>query len=76
MAKTLTTKAMENYSNDLLTISEEEEDSGLKYVFQTRKTKDSTGSRIRGPMGLWDKAHTYIDNDCQLLLNHLNEYYS
>jgi hypothetical protein len=26
-------------------------------------------------MGMFDKAETYIDNDAQKLLDHLNEFY-
>lgn len=69
------TKELEPYSNPMLTITEEEQDLGFKYVFQTRLTKTTTGKRIRSPMGMFSKAETYIDNDCQVLLDHLNKYY-
>jgi hypothetical protein len=59
----------------MLTITEDEEELGFKYVFQTRLTKASTGKRIRSPMGMFSKAETYIDNDCQVLLDHLNSFY-
>lgn len=75
-AKKVQLKALEKYGcSKLLTITEEEKELGYKHVFQTRITKESTGERIRSPMGMFSKEQTYIDNDVQLLLNHLNEYY-
>ena len=68
-------KDLEPYQNDMLTITEDEEELGFKYVFQTRLTKASTGKRIRSPMGMFSKAETYIDNDCQVLLDHLDQFY-
>lgn len=67
---------LEKYQNELLNITEEERDIGYKHVFQTRPTKNTTGERIRAPMGLFTKEQTYIDNDAQLLLDHLHKYYS
>ncbi len=66
---------LENYKNDLLHISEDDEILGYKHVFQTRVTKKTTGSRIRSPMGMFTREQTYMDNDAQLLLDHLDEYY-
>ena len=74
-AKKLPLKDLEGYSSDLLHITEEEKDLGFKYIFQTRITKNTTGERIRSPMGLFTKEQTYMDNDCQVLLDHLTEYY-
>lgn len=74
-AKKITIKDLKDYENDLLNITEEEKEVGFKHVFQTRITKKTTGERIRSPMGMFTKEQTYIDNDVQLLLNHLNEYY-
>jgi hypothetical protein len=66
---------LEKYGSNLLTITEEDKDLGYKHVFQTRLTKQTVGERIRSPMGMFNKEHTYIDNDCQLLLGHLKEFY-
>jgi hypothetical protein len=74
-AKKVPIKELEKYGSKLLDITEEEKELGYKHVFQTRITKQSTGMRIRAPMGMFDKAETYIDNDCQKLLDHLNEFY-
>lgn len=67
---------LEHYKNNMLTIDEEEEALGYKHCFQTRLTKKTTGLRIRSPMGLFTKEETYIDNDAQVLLDHLKEFYS
>lgn len=74
-SKVLPLKELEGYENDLLHITEEDKDLGYKYVFQTRKTAKTIGERIRSPMGMFDKAHTYIDNDVNVLLNYLKSYY-
>lgn len=74
-ATKISTKDVEGYDEKLLNISEDEEELGVKYVFQTRLTKESIGTRIRSPMGMFDKNQTYMDNDAQMLLDHLHEYY-
>lgn len=73
--KVLPLKELEGYENDMLHITEEDKDLGYKFVFQTRKTQKTIGERIRAPMGMFDKAHTYIDNDVNVLLNYLKQYY-
>lgn len=66
---------LEPYLNEHLTITEDDLLVGYKHVFQTRITKNTTGERIRGPMGMFDVAHTYINNDAQMLLDIVHEYY-
>lgn len=68
-------KELEKYGSKMLTITDEDRELGYKHVFQTRPTGKTTGERIRSPMGMFDKAETYIDNDCQILLDHLQEFY-
>ena len=75
-AKKIPIKDLEDYNSDLLHITEEERELGFKYVFQTRITAKSTGERIRSPMGLFSRNETYMDNDAQILLDHLNKFYS
>ena len=75
-AKKVPIKELEKYQNDLLHISDEERELGFKHVFQTKITKGTTGERIRSPMGMFAKEQTYIDNDAQLLLDHLDEFYA
>ena len=67
---------LEEYKSDLLTITPQEEALGFKYVFQTMITKDTVNERLRGPMGLFAANETFIDNDMQLVLDRLHEYYS
>lgn len=74
-SKKVPLKDLKGYSNSMLNITEEEEMLGFKYVFQTRLTKSTTGERIRSPMDMFSKEETFIDNDCQLLLNRLSDFY-
>ena len=69
-------KALRDYNNDLLNITPDEEALGFKYVFQTRLTKDTVGERMRGPLGLFETKETFIDNNAQLVLNRLHDYYA
>lgn len=66
---------LEKYNSNLLEITDEDRELGFKHVFQTRLTKGTVGERIRSPMGMFDKSQTYMDNDAQKLLVHLNEFY-
>jgi hypothetical protein len=75
MAKKVPIKELEKYGNGLLDITEDEKELGYKHVFQTRPTKQTTGTRIRSPLGMFSKEQTYTDNDVQKLLDHLNEFY-
>lgn len=74
-SKKIRLKDLENYSNALLTITDEDKELGFKYVFQTRLTKETVGERLRGPMGLFSRQETYINNDMQLVFDRLQEYY-
>lgn len=69
-------KALKDAKSPLLNITPEEEALGFKYVYQTRLTKETVNERIRGPLGLWDNTETYIDNNMQLVMNRLHEYYN
>ena len=74
MARTMPIKKLTD-KNELLTFSKREEVTGYKYVFQTLKTKETTGYRVRGPMDLWEDNETFIDNDAQVVLDILDEHY-
>lgn len=67
---------LEAYHSDLLVITDEDRELGYKHVFQTRPTKETVGERIRSPMGLFEKHQTFMDNDAQLLLEHLRRFYA
>jgi len=75
-AKKIRLKDLSKYDSDLLTITDEEEMLGFKYVFQTKLTKETVNERLRGPMGLFDNKETYIDNNIQLVFDRLYEYYN
>ena len=74
--KQMPVKTLEKFPNALLNITDEEREDGVKYVFQTRITKDSAGEKMRSAMGLWNRDELYIDNDLQLVFNRLKEFYS
>lgn len=75
-SKKVPIKTLKDYKSDLLTITPEEESLGYKYVFQCRLTKETVHERIRGPMGMFDNKETFIDNNMQLVLNRLHNYYA
>lgn len=66
---------LKNYSSPLLNITPEEEALGFKYVFQTRLTKETVNERMRSSLGMWTAPETYIDNNVQLVLDRLHQYY-
>lgn len=74
MARTMPVKKLTE-DTELLKITKREQAVGIKYVFQTMKTKDTTGSRIRGPMDLWQDEEVFIDNDAGMVLDILDEHY-
>lgn len=73
--KKMPVKRLKAYENDLLTYTEKEEAVGVKYVFQTQLTKETVNERVRGPDDLWELQETYIDNNCQALLDRIIQYY-
>ncbi len=60
----------------LLTITDRDKDLGYKHVFQTRTVKATVGDRVRSPFGLFSDEETYIDNDAQVVVDQLQNYYS
>lgn len=74
-SKKVTLKSLKEYSSPLLTVTPEEEALGFKYVFQCKLTKETVNERLRGPLGLFSTKETFIDNNAQLVLNRLKEYY-
>jgi hypothetical protein len=76
MTRKMPLRDLEDYKNPMLNITEDEEMLGFKHCFQTRLTKKTIGTRIRSPIGMFTKEETFIDNDCQVLLDHLKEFYS
>jgi hypothetical protein len=75
-ATRMSLKDLEPYRNNgLLNIDEDDELLGYKYCFQTRLTKTTVGKRIRSPMGMFTREQTFMDNDAQILLDHLHKFY-
>lgn len=60
---------------ELFHISEDEEIEGVKYTYQVRSTQETVEGRIRSISGLWNAKQIFIDNNAQLLLNHIEEHY-
>jgi len=75
-SKKVPLKTLKDYSSPMLKITSEEEALGFKYVYQTRITKESVNERLRGPLGLFETKETFIDNNIQLVLNRLKNYYA
>lgn len=75
-SKKMPIKDLKGYENSMLNITEEEELLGFKYVFQTRLTKQTTGERIRSPLGMFEREETFMDNDAQKLMQRLHDFYN
>lgn len=67
---------LEGIENDMLTITEEDRDLGMKYVFSTKPTKESVGDCTRSPLGMWSFNERFIDNDITHVINRLKEFYA
>lgn len=74
--KKVTLKDLADCESDMLNITPDDEAIGYKHVFQTKLTKQTVGERIRSPMGMFSNKELYVDNDAQLLLDHLKAYYA
>jgi len=74
-SKKVVLKKLDAYESSLLHITDEEATLGFKYVFQTKITKETVNERLRGPIGLFDTSETFTDNNMQLIMNRLHEYY-
>lgn len=75
MAKQVPLRLVEPFQNPMLNVSEDDKERGVKYVFQTRMTKESAGEKIRAPQDMWSKSETFIDNNIQHVLDRLADYY-
>lgn len=75
-SKKVPLKTLKDYGSDLLSITPEEEALGFKYVFQTKLTKETVSERLRGPLGLFSTKETFIDNNMQLVIDRLRQYYA
>lgn len=74
-AKKVKLKDLEGYESKMLNITERDQMLGYKYVFQTQITKETVNERLRGPLDLFAMNETFIDNNVQMVLDRLHEYY-
>ena len=74
--KEISVKKLEAYQNDLLHITDEEREDGVKRVFCTRISKEFIGDKTRSAMGLWKRNELFIDNDLDQVFTRLLEYYA
>lgn len=74
-SKKVKTGELANFGNGLLNVTEREKRKGFKYVFQTDVSSNAVDEKIRSPIDLWKEEELYIDNDCQVVLDRLTEYY-
>ena len=72
----LPTEKLVDYPNKNLVITDDEEIEGFKHVLQVRKTLETKDTKIRAPMGMWDKTETYIDSDVQIVLARIINFYN
>lgn len=73
-SKQMSIKKLQGFENDLLHITPEEEEDGIKYVLCTRVTKNTIGEKMRSPEGLWSRDELYIDNDLGQVFERLRNY--
>jgi len=73
--KKISLKKLDNYSSKYLNITDEDKMLGYKYCFQVKLTQETVNERIRSSLGMWDIKESYIDNDVQLILDRLHDYY-
>lgn len=66
---------LEDYTNSHLNITDEEKLEEFKYVIQTCKTLETKSTKIRSPMGMWDKNETFIDSDIQIVLDKHKQFF-
>lgn len=66
---------LEEYSNDCLTITDDEKADEVKYVFQTRKAGSGVTLPIRQTLNMWKRNEAFIDNDVMLVINRIKQTY-
>jgi hypothetical protein len=71
----IVTKKLLKLANDTLTFDELAMRDGIKYTFLTRRTKAYSQSLVRSADDLWKTDQLFIDNDIQIVIDRLEEYY-
>lgn len=67
---------LEDYKNDMLTITKDEELDEGKYVFQTRKNASGQGTNIRQTRDMWTRDKTFIDNNIMYVIDTITAKYN
>lgn len=73
-ARLVNVDTLKQFDNPWLNITEDEEFTGQKYVFQT-KPFQKEGNMSRTPLGMFDRNSIFIDNDMAQFTKLLDEYY-
>lgn len=68
-------KDLKKFPNNMLDVTEMDEEVGYKHIFQTRTTKQTVGDRIRSPMGLFEREQLYVNNDIAPVIKRMIQYY-
>lgn len=66
---------LEEFQNDMLSITEDEKEDGTKYVFQTRKLQGGAGINIRATKDMWPRNKGYIDNNIMHVIKTIKNHY-
>ena len=73
-ARMMNIKDLKGFESPWLNITEDEEFFGKKRVFQTLPYKED-GLLCRTPMGMFGRKSVFIDNDCKVLMDIIDDYY-
>lgn len=74
-SKKVSVKSLADYESKLLNITPEEAALGIKYVFQTKLTKQTVNERMRSSLDMWSTKESFIDNNAQHIIDRLHDYY-
>ena len=69
-------KNLKSHKNELLNITKEDKEDGIKRVFLTRKFKKFQHSKARSQHNLYERKMLFIDNNVQHVLDRLDNFYS
>lgn len=69
-------ESVKDFDTNLLRITDKERMLQSKYVFQVQKTADNPSARIRSLEDMWADNQVFMDNNVQMLFEHIAEYYT
>ena len=73
-ARMVSIKDLDGFENPWLNITEDEKFFGKKRVFQTLPYKED-GLLCRTPAGMFGRKSVFIDNDCKVLMDIIDDFY-